>query len=45
MQIIFRSLVRNDLPELRTWFEDAELSRRLSLPTDEWLHTSRLRII
>ncbi|WP_068412247.1 GNAT family N-acetyltransferase [Labrenzia sp. OB1] len=36
MQIIFRPLTRDDLPELRTWFEDAELSRRLSFPTDEW---------
>lgn len=36
MQIIFRLLAGNDLPELRTWFEDAELSRRLSFPTDEW---------
>jgi len=36
MHIIFRPLVSDDLPELRTWFEDAELSRRLSFPTDEW---------
>lgn len=36
MQIIFRPLASDNLPELRTWFEDAELSRRLSFPTDEW---------
>lgn len=36
MQIIFRLLTSNDLPELCRWFEDAELSRRLSFPTDEW---------
>lgn len=36
MQIIFRPLARNDLQALRIWFEDAELSRRLSFPTDEW---------
>lgn len=36
MQIIFRLIASDDLPELRTWFEDSELSRRLSFPTDEW---------
>ncbi len=36
MQIIFRLISSNDLPVLRKWFEDAELSRRLSFPTDEW---------
>lgn len=36
MRIIFRPLASDDLPELRTWFEDSELSRRLSFPTDEW---------
>lgn len=36
MRIIFRPLARSDLQVLRIWFEDAELSRRLSFPTDEW---------
>lgn len=36
MQIIFRPLTDNDLPQLRAWFADAELSRRLSFPSDEW---------
>lgn len=36
MHITFRPLKNDDLPELRSWFEDAELSRRLSFPTDEW---------
>jgi RimJ/RimL family protein N-acetyltransferase len=36
MQIIFRPLTGNDLPVLRAWFADAELSRRLSFPSDEW---------
>ncbi|MBT9372620.1 GNAT family N-acetyltransferase [Rhizobium sp. CSW-27] len=36
MQITFRPLASDDLPELHTWFKDAELSRRLSFPTDDW---------
>lgn len=36
MQIVFRPLASDDLPELRTWFKDSELSRRLSFPTDDW---------
>lgn len=36
MQILFRPLTGHDLPELRSWFGDRELSRRLSFPTDEW---------
>lgn len=36
MQITFRLLAMDDLPGLRAWFEDSELSRRLSFPTDEW---------
>ncbi|NKN02712.1 GNAT family N-acetyltransferase [Rhizobium leguminosarum bv. viciae] len=36
MQISFRPLMIGDLPKLRAWFEDSELSRRLSFPTDEW---------
>jgi hypothetical protein len=36
MQINFRPLEVSDLAELRTWFVDSELSRRLSYPADEW---------
>jgi RimJ/RimL family protein N-acetyltransferase len=36
MQIIFRPVESDDLPELRAWFNDSELSRRLSFPTDDW---------
>lgn len=36
MPITFRPFTSDDLPEIRSWFEDAELSRRLSSPTDEW---------
>lgn len=36
MQFTFRPFTSDDLVELRSWFEDAELSRRLSFPTDEW---------
>ncbi|MDX8443495.1 GNAT family N-acetyltransferase [Mesorhizobium australafricanum] len=36
MQISFRLFTVDDLPEFRAWFADAELSRRLSFPTDEW---------
>lgn len=36
MQITLRRLARADLLELRAWFEDAELSRRLSFPSEEW---------
>lgn len=36
MTIVFRLIFAEDLRELRSWFEDAELSRRLSYPTDEW---------
>ncbi|WP_408733114.1 GNAT family N-acetyltransferase [Burkholderia ubonensis] len=32
----FAPLASDDLPELRTWFEDSKLSRQLSFPTDEW---------
>jgi len=37
MQITFRPFTRDDLPEFRAWFLDAELSRRLSFPSDQWL--------
>ncbi|WP_404947671.1 GNAT family N-acetyltransferase [Rhizobium ruizarguesonis] len=37
MQITFRLAAIDDLPGLRAWFEDSELSRRLSFPTDEWV--------
>ena len=36
MQITFRTFTSEDLSEFRAWFEDAELSRRLSFPTDDW---------
>ncbi len=36
MNVRFRLLNETDLPILRSWFEDAELSRRLSFPTDDW---------
>lgn len=36
MQITFQTLTADDLREVRRWFEDIELSRRLSFPTDEW---------
>jgi RimJ/RimL family protein N-acetyltransferase len=36
VQILFRPFHADDLSELRTWFEDAEVARRLSFPTDEW---------
>ncbi|PYB70650.1 GNAT family N-acetyltransferase [Rhizobium wuzhouense] len=36
MRITFRLLAHDDLRELRSWFQDEELSRRLSFPTDEW---------
>ena len=36
MQITFRPVTSDDLLELRTWFNDSELSRRLSFPTDDW---------
>ncbi|GGA86671.1 hypothetical protein GCM10011491_12890 [Brucella endophytica] len=36
MQITFRPFESDDLPEFRAWFADAELSRRLSFPDDEW---------
>lgn len=36
MPIILRFIASNDLPELRTWFVDSELSRRLAFPTNEW---------
>lgn len=36
MEIAFRPILPDDLPELRSWFADEELSRRLSFPTDEW---------
>lgn len=32
----FRRLREQDLPVLRAWFGDAELSQRLSFPTDDW---------
>jgi hypothetical protein len=35
MSVRFRLLNETDLPILRSWFEDAELSRRLSFPTDD----------
>lgn len=50
MQITFRLLAMDDLPGLRAWFEDSELSRRLSFPTDEWFahvtteETARCRV-
>jgi RimJ/RimL family protein N-acetyltransferase len=34
--IDFRPLIASDLETLRSWFADAELSRRLSYPTVEW---------
>jgi hypothetical protein len=34
--IVFRPVVASDLGELRLWFEDIELSRRLCYPTAEW---------
>ncbi|WP_426437442.1 GNAT family N-acetyltransferase [Bradyrhizobium genosp. P] len=41
MTISFRSFEERDLPEYRSWFSDAELSRRLSFPTDEWFAYTR----
>jgi RimJ/RimL family protein N-acetyltransferase len=32
----FRPFNKADLPILQAWFEDAELSFRLSFPTDDW---------
>ncbi|GLS32593.1 L-amino acid N-acyltransferase YncA [Mesorhizobium albiziae] len=40
MQTTLRPLTRDDLPEFRAWFEHAELSRRLSFPTDEFYMTA-----
>jgi RimJ/RimL family protein N-acetyltransferase len=34
--IDFRPIIASDLIYLRSWFEDRELSRRLSYPTAEW---------
>ena len=34
--VVFRPIAADDLDELRLWFEDAELSRRLSYPTADW---------
>lgn len=36
MAVVFRPIVASDLAHLRSWFEDEELSRRLSYPTEEW---------
>jgi len=36
MRMTFRFFTRDDLAEFRAWFDDAELSRRLSFPTDQW---------
>ena len=36
MRITFQIFTRDDLAEFRAWFDDAELSRRLSFPTDQW---------
>ena len=36
MQITFRLLDAADLEFYRSWFNDAELARRLSYPTDDW---------
>lgn len=36
MNVSFRMILPDDLSVLRNWFEDAELSRRLSYPTYEW---------
>lgn len=36
MSIVFRLLENADLAAFRSWFEDAELARRLSFPTDDW---------
>ena len=36
MQLTVRHLLPQELPEIRSWYEDAELARRLTYPTDEW---------
>ncbi|NHF71745.1 GNAT family N-acetyltransferase [Paracoccus xiamenensis] len=36
MQVRFRNIQKSDLKELRGWFSDAELSRRVAFPTDDW---------
>lgn len=35
-EIIFRRFARADLGTYRSWFADAEISRFLSYPTDDW---------
>jgi RimJ/RimL family protein N-acetyltransferase len=36
MQVVFLPFTRDDLLTLRRWFDDKELSRRLSFPDDAW---------
>jgi RimJ/RimL family protein N-acetyltransferase len=36
MKLTVRRLEAEQLDEIRTWYDDAELARRLTHPTDEW---------
>jgi RimJ/RimL family protein N-acetyltransferase len=36
MNLTFRIMGEQELAELRAWFNDPELNRRISYPTDEW---------